>query len=154
MALASVLRSHSGGLRRWLRFFQASCSGHWLRPEPRPAEDLAPCGILSALERVGGVASVLYFLTLPALGQLASLRLTRTHTACRRFPSHSHSPLRISHHVGSSVCCDVSCSYFLTIPRSTRTHAAHRLPSCSHSLLRISHHVGSSACCDVSHSYF
>ena len=75
MALALVLRSHSGGLRRWLRFFQASCSGHWLGPEPRPAEDLAPCGILSALERVGGVASVLYFLTLSR-----STRVTLTHS--------------------------------------------------------------------------
>ena len=66
----------------------------------------------------------------------------------------SHGPLRISHHVGSSACCDVSHSYFLTIPRSTHTHAAHRLPSRSHSPLRISHHAGSSACCDVSHPYF
>ena len=65
MALASVLQSHSGGLWRWLRFYLASCSGHWLGPEPWPTEDLAPCGILSALECVGGVASVPYFLTLP-----------------------------------------------------------------------------------------
>ena len=49
MALALILRSRSDGLWPWCGVFRASCSGPWLGPEPRPAEELAPCGLLSGL---------------------------------------------------------------------------------------------------------